>query len=624
MAANQEERQKQLQDDLKMRWEARRPEREEIKRNIKAAGVLAAAGLKSALGRVAHMTVSEGRLVDLEAVIGDDDSDNVNFLDRGVRAARAVCRMSDGRTPMGSGFLVAPGIVMTNHHVIPDAESARTFIAEFDVQLDIDDNPLRPKRFATTPELFVTSQELDFTFVSIAPVNREGDRASDLPWLPLEPRRDKILEGEPVVVIQHPAGGNKRVCLFESAVTERVDPYLQYTTDTDDGSSGSPAFNRSWQVIALHHASVDTGEKADTGRRLVVNEGIRTSVIMEALRTGDGVQGDGASLHRRLTDTRVNDWGGRPTALVAHGVTEPGLEARATKIRRRDADHYVGRRGYDVDFLGVPVPIAVSDDDVATLIEDGAQSELKYLHYSAVMCASRRLAFYTAVNINGSSIRRLGRKDRDPDAPGTEPEAAADVWYFDPRIEERYQLGPEVYDDTVFAFGHMTRRLDPVWGSTRDTRIANDDTFHMTNCAPQHQTLNSGSWATLEDAVLKFAEEGQRRVTVVTGPVLSPSDPDVLGVACPTAYYKVVAWKERDAIRAAGFMQWQTKFVDEIRRNLEDLGDSKATFHVPIADIARVTSVDFGPLSDRGVEVLPAGGRKTRVTAAQVVAILGS
>jgi V8-like Glu-specific endopeptidase len=68
-----------------------------------------------------------------------------------------------------------------------------------------------------------------------------------------------------VTIIQHPSGGPKQIALNENRVTNIYRHYLQYTTDTLPGSSGSPVFNDDWKVVALHHAGghLKTNEKGD-------------------------------------------------------------------------------------------------------------------------------------------------------------------------------------------------------------------------------------------------------------------------------------------------------------------------------------------------------------------------
>jgi len=50
---------------------------------------------------------------------------------------------------------------------------------------------------------------------------------------------------------------------------------------------------------------------------------------------------------------------------------------------------------------------------------------LTYLHFSIVMNADRKMAFYTAANIDGKELEKI-KRDRDK-------------WYFDPRLDQKYQ-----------------------------------------------------------------------------------------------------------------------------------------------------------------------------------------
>lgn len=562
-------------------------------RQVQERGILEAAGLPAAVRRAVHMTRTEGRT--LEGILGSNETDHINFLERGLRAARSVCRLLLGRMPVGTGFLVAPGLLLTNNHVIPDAEAAADFIAEFDYELDSDDRPRAPQRFRLDPvQAFRTSTDLDYTLVAIQPSNA----LTSFGWLPLDPRTDKILEGEPVVVVQHPQGREKQLCLFHSELVDRDGPYIYYTTDTEIGSSGSPAFNRNWQVFGLHHALAAT-ERTAKGA-VHANEGIRVSAMVADL------QAQAPELAERVL-AQVVQATGRPTAPLVSvpAVSSEGeLERRGTVLRSHPIAHYAGRTGYDPAFLGagkLAVPLPVLADTLADDVTRMADGEfvLPYMHFSAVMSQSRRLAVFTACNIEGATHRSLGRGDRNPLKPGVELEASADKWLLDPRIPRDAQLGPELYDATKFDFGHVTRRQDPIWGSPADARIANDDTFHMTNCAPQHSDLNQKTWLTLENAVLDSAiTEPKRRVTVITGPVLDPRDPEVLGVQVPTAFWKVVAWTEGGQLRARAFLQWQTRLIKQVQRELEGTAslDAAERWHVPLRDVVRLTGLDFGPL----------------------------
>ncbi|MBW8728126.1 MAG: hypothetical protein JF625_23650, partial [Inquilinus limosus] len=69
-----------------------------------------------------------------ERLIGDSDLMSINFLDRGRRAAAAVCRIkvpSDSGAWYGTGFLVGPRLLLTNNHVLGSADEASQCEVEF-------------------------------------------------------------------------------------------------------------------------------------------------------------------------------------------------------------------------------------------------------------------------------------------------------------------------------------------------------------------------------------------------------------------------------------------------------------------------------------------------------------
>src|SRR5207249_3763343 len=134
-----------------------------------------------------------------------------------------------------------------------------------------------------------------------------------------------------------------------------------------------------------------------------------------------------------------------------------------------------------------------------------------------ILNAKRRLAYFTAVNIDGRSAQS--------------PKREKDKWFFDPRVSKDEQVGNEFYAKP-FDRGHLVRRLDPAWGpSPAVVKTANDDTFHWTNCSPQHARFNEGKnlWAGLEDYLLKKASAEGKRLTVFTGPVFREEDHEYKG-----------------------------------------------------------------------------------------------
>ncbi len=93
------------------------------------------------------------------------------------------------------------------------------------------------------------------------------------------------MTSEYVNIIQHPRGRPKEVALQDNQVVKVDNVVVQYSCDTEPGSSGSPVFNNQWQLVALHHASVVADGRH--GRRSpgspanarFLNEGIRLSAM---------------------------------------------------------------------------------------------------------------------------------------------------------------------------------------------------------------------------------------------------------------------------------------------------------------------------------------------------------
>ncbi|MFI1019079.1 DNA/RNA non-specific endonuclease [Streptomyces sp. NPDC020965] len=251
------------------------------------------------------------------------------------------------------------------------------------------------------------------------------------------------------------------------------------------------------------------------------------------------------------------------------------------------------RTGYDQLFLGPPVPLPVpSRPDVETVI-------LPYTHFTVVLRPDRRLAAATAVCIDGA--RLLDDVPRE------------DNWRLDPRLPEERQTGNAVYANNSLDRGHLVRRLDPVWGDRPEAVQANDDTFHFTNAAPQADVFNQGKllWQGLENYLLDHAAQFDRKLTVLTGPVLHDSDPPYRGVQVPLRFWKVAAFLQGGALASTAYVLDQspdlTRDADRAFAGAKP-GDPPPlgafrTYQVPVSDVVDLTALDFGPLP--AVDLMP-------------------
>ncbi|OXM71761.1 MULTISPECIES: DNA/RNA non-specific endonuclease [Amycolatopsis] len=530
----------------------------------------------------------------LERIIRTDDLLGVGYLEGGVRAAKAVGRISirDDRGRLrgyGTGSLVSPELLLTNHHVLGDAATAACSVVEFDYQDGPDGLPLPVKLFALDPRrFFAADQGLDFALVAV--------RAAVAALAPfgfnrLVEAEGKAIIGDYVTIVQHPNGERKQIALRENRIVDVLERFLHYETDTEPGSSGSPVFNDQWEVVALHHASVRAPRHGELGG--VVNEGVRVSRLLAALR--------------------ARAFPPEQQALLAgvFGEPSPVVVAPVTEAIRIDPD-YANRGGYDPDFLaGHRIPLPALSPDLVPLaaVNRQATSEPRYVlpyhHFSVVLNKQRRLAFFTAVNIDGTTSVRLRREK--------------DKWSLDPRVAEEEQTGERVYEDNPLDRGHLVRRLDPAWGPSREAaKAANDDTFHFTNCTPQHEDFNQNrsTWAGLEDYVLENADNRDLRVSVVTGPVLAADDDQYRGVRLPRQYFKVVAMVRQDgSLSATGYLLSQEQLLEGLEAAPAEFSyGAYRTFQVPVRRIESLTGLSFGILTDAD----PLAQRESATTAKEV------
>ena len=227
--------------------------------------------------------------------------------EQALKAGRPVVRLvtlgASGIVPDGfaTGFLVAPDLILTNHHVFRTADEADGVGAQFLYERTHEGIreglifELEPDRF------FVNNKELDYAVVALRLRSVSGASLDQFKYLPLIAAKGKIRKGDPINIIQHPEGRPKQYATVNNRLLDlRDDGFLLYETDTLEGSSGSPVFNQYWETVGLHHCGVPQIEQGQLvtrdGRRLpldaevadddliwVANEGIRVSALVESL-----------------------------------------------------------------------------------------------------------------------------------------------------------------------------------------------------------------------------------------------------------------------------------------------------------------------------------------------------
>lgn len=210
---------------------------------------------------------------------------DVAFLRRGVTKAVAVARVvvgwPSGQQGTGTGFLFRgpdpneQPRLLTNHHVlVENGQLAVSAKAQLNYERDVTGADRPVDTLILDVAAARTNPQHDWAVVPVrgnVPAQYEPIVLAK-PTLPIE-------EGTRVYIIQHPRGNYKQIGLHRNLVTKVTDDVIQYLTDTEPGSSGSPVFNDRWELVALHHASTRVSD-AQTGPAQSATAGDRTGWIL--------------------------------------------------------------------------------------------------------------------------------------------------------------------------------------------------------------------------------------------------------------------------------------------------------------------------------------------------------
>lgn len=457
-----------------------------------------------------------------ERILGTNDLVDLNFLQKGVDAARSVCRivLRDGskrHIGYASGFVVSPRLILTNHHVFPSAADAANALAQFEYELDTAGIERPAVGFKINPDIFhFADPSLDYALVAVETQSEDGARMlAEFPPLRLDPKIGKINKGEFISVIQHPSGSPKQVALRENKLLSIDEQFLVYASDTAQGSSGSPLFNDSWQIVGLHSAGVPRKNEAgqwmtkkntvadadtdDSDIDWIGNRGARASRIVNSIRVKalnsffeefleladretKSLAAAGGAFARppsigAVTRLRVTaemggaridlpagylaDISGAPAAASPEFPARAGTDTRPTATTGAaeayrspyvDPD-YTSRRGYDRNFLGVVVPMPSLSAGAKPAKLNG-KNAIPYQHFSVVMRKDRRLAYFAAWNLDASKAAKEPESGRvySRAALGRVGDNDVEKWVGEPRIGAAEQLPDEFFKNDRESF----------------------------------------------------------------------------------------------------------------------------------------------------------------------------
>lgn len=541
----------------------------------------------------------------------------------------------------GTGFIVGPGLLMTNRHVaqlFASGLGSRNLRIVDGIDPGIDflqerDSP--PGRVLTFRNVRIIHPYWDLALIevegiegrgelelsTIEPVDAPARRIAVIGYPAFDPRNDAAVQDQVFHGIYNIKRFQPGLLNGRRAIESfgKVVDVACHDSSTLGGNSGSVVLEAdSGTVIGLHFAglykdsnfAVPACDLACDGR--IIDAGVnirgggrRSSGAWDLwwIRTEDsettppvnsgagggqnvgGTFGVGASASASITiPLKLSVTIDLPNMGLAVSASPAGEDVTEKAVEPFHDGEDVERHGYQADFIGKRVPMPVPRASVDLVKLANGVHVIPYHHFSIVMDRRRRLALFTAANVDA----RAQAKKPEPGYTYTRAglsglaENDREKWFNDPRIRGTEQLPDRFFNNDRSAFdkGHLVRREDVAWGeSYLALRAANGDTYFTSNCSPQVAHFNRSdhkdNWGALEDLVLREAKT--ERFCLFSGPVLKPDDPDFVGqddrgavsIKIPRHFWKVVVANDGGKLRVFAFILKQ------------DLSQTPMEFNVP-------------------------------------------
>ena len=252
-----------------------------------------------------QINVPQAGAAHFEALLGPNKGmQSKRWWETGLTRANSVAaiRKKSGDR-FGTGFLVsasdfglearAPTLVLTNYHVVNDqglANSLQPGDAEVVFESQNDPTPYFVARILWSSP----PNECD---ASLLLLDRAVQNALPLAIARALPVLEPAAPQAQVCIIGHPGGRELTFSFQNNEIIDHEGPtagkpakpdlrLVHYMTSTEGGSSGSPVFNTSWDVIALHHKGGTIGMPRLNGKMGTygANEGVWLQSIITQVK----------------------------------------------------------------------------------------------------------------------------------------------------------------------------------------------------------------------------------------------------------------------------------------------------------------------------------------------------
>ena len=252
----------------------------------------------------------------------------------------------------------------------------------------------------------------------------------------------------------------------------------------------------------------------------------------------------------------------RNSAPQSNKIT--AVKQQAKQIEKAIAKSVKAIKGSDTDLAKNPTQIPLGAE-LPQLQSNEKEQIIAYEGYTVSFNSTYKLANWVAyeLTIDESTSKKHKRSNK---------------FLIDKRIKGGTADNRD-YTRTGFDRGHLAPAGDMTW-----SHKAMQESFYMSNIAPQSPQLNRGLWKELEELVCEWAISDSS-ILIATGPILNPSLKR-LGknrVAIPNEFYKVIV----------SLHGKQPKGVAFVFNNRGYKNTSLKELAMPIDDVEKKTQIDF-------------------------------
>ena len=241
---------------------------------------------------------------------GNPDLNPFSWTNKLGRLLKNTCRVEIGGQGIGTGFLVGPQCILTNYHVIEPYQSNLSNVTcrfdyhvKSDGQINMSDpvglgnryvlasSPYHPDENTRDAENSSPAlDQLDYALLHLErPIGFELSNGVERSWIDISQPVQLMQEGDGVIILQHPHYGRgqdseplKMAIDTDAFINHDVGTRYRYHTNTEPGSSGSPCFNMSLDIFALHRLG-DPGWRGDEQGDPQYNQGVPIDLIHQSI-----------------------------------------------------------------------------------------------------------------------------------------------------------------------------------------------------------------------------------------------------------------------------------------------------------------------------------------------------